>query len=52
MTVLTVDEDGWDYGLDVLLKALFLGAKNAIPQMRATGGGKSVRCRFATIRCC
>jgi NAD(P)-dependent dehydrogenase (short-subunit alcohol dehydrogenase family) len=41
-TALTVDEDGWDYGIDVLLKALYLGAKHAIPHMRATGGGNII----------
>ena len=41
-TALTVDEDGWDYGIDVLLKALYLGPKNAIPHMRATGGGNII----------
>jgi NAD(P)-dependent dehydrogenase (short-subunit alcohol dehydrogenase family) len=41
-SALTVDEDGWDYGIDVLLKALYLGAKNAIPHMQATGGGNIV----------
>jgi NAD(P)-dependent dehydrogenase (short-subunit alcohol dehydrogenase family) len=41
-SALTVDEDGWDYGIDVLLKALYLGAKNAIPHMRATGGGNII----------
>ena len=41
-TALTVEEDGWDYGIDVLLKALYLGAKHAIPHMRAGGGGNIV----------
>lgn len=41
-TALTVDEEGWDYGIDVLLKALFLGAKHAIPHMRANGGGNII----------
>ena len=41
-SALTVDEDGWDYGIDVLLKALYLGPKNAIPHMRATGGGNII----------
>ena len=41
-TALTVDEDGWDYGIDVLLKALFLGAKHAIPHMRSKGGGNII----------
>lgn len=41
-TAVTVDEDGWDYGIDVLLKALYLGAKHAIPHMRASGGGNII----------
>jgi NAD(P)-dependent dehydrogenase (short-subunit alcohol dehydrogenase family) len=41
-TALTVEEEGWDYGIDVLLKALYLGAKHAIPHMRANGGGNII----------
>ena len=41
-TALTVKEDSWDYGIDVLLKALFLGPKHAIPHMRSTGGGSII----------
>ncbi len=33
-----VNESDWDYGFDVLLKALYLGAKYAIPHMKASGG--------------
>jgi len=38
----TVDESDWDYGFDVLLKALYLGAKHAIPHMKASGGGNII----------
>ena len=41
-TALTVEEDNWNYGIDVLLKALYLGAKNAIPHMRVNGGGNII----------
>jgi NAD(P)-dependent dehydrogenase (short-subunit alcohol dehydrogenase family) len=41
-TAVTVDEDSWDYGIDILLKALFLGAKHAIPHMRTAGGGNII----------
>ena len=41
-TALTVEEDGWDYGIDVLLKALYLGAKHSIPHMRVGGGGNII----------
>ena len=41
-SAVTVDEDDWDYGFDVLLKALYLGAKYAIPHMRAAGGGNII----------
>jgi NAD(P)-dependent dehydrogenase (short-subunit alcohol dehydrogenase family) len=41
-SAVTVDEDSWNYGIDVLLKALYLGPKYAIPHMRATGGGNII----------
>ena len=41
-TALTVEEDNWNYGIDVLLKALYLGPKNAIPHMRVNGGGNII----------
>jgi NAD(P)-dependent dehydrogenase (short-subunit alcohol dehydrogenase family) len=41
-TALTVEEDAWDYGIDVLLKALYLGVKHAVPHMRAAGGGNII----------
>lgn len=37
-----VAEDAWDYGLSVLAKALYLGAKYAVPVMREGGGGNIV----------
>ncbi len=36
---ISVEEADWDYGIDVLVKALYLGAKHAVPRMRAVGGG-------------
>lgn len=39
---LSVEEKDWDYGIDVLVKALYLGAKHAVPQMRAVGGGSII----------
>ena len=41
-SAITVEEDDWDYGFDVLLKALYLGAKHVIPHMRAAGGGNII----------
>lgn len=38
-SVLDVDEDGWDRSLDVMLKAVFLGCKHAVPHMIKQGGG-------------
>ncbi len=37
-----LSEEGWDWGMGVLAKALFLGAKHAVPHMRATGGGNII----------
>ncbi len=37
-----VAEADWDWGMNVLAKAHFLGAKYAVPQMRKTGGGSIV----------
>ena len=39
---ITVQEDDWDYGIDVLVKALYLGAKHAVPHIRAAGGGSII----------
>jgi len=41
-SALTVEENEWDYGIDILLKALYLGPKHAIPHMRAVGGGNII----------
>lgn len=38
----TVPEDGWDLGMSMLTKALYLGAKYAVPEMEKTGGGSIV----------
>src|SRR6185295_13275736 len=38
-TVVELDEADWDRSFDVLLKALYLGCKHAIPEMRKDGGG-------------
>ncbi len=39
---LSVSEDDWDYGIDVLVKALYLDAKSAVPHLRAVGGGSII----------
>ena len=38
-SALEVDEDQWDLGINVYLKALFLGAKYAIPHLKSGHGG-------------
>jgi NAD(P)-dependent dehydrogenase (short-subunit alcohol dehydrogenase family) len=37
-----VEEDAWDRGLAILIKALYLGAKYAVPEMQKAGGGAIV----------
>ncbi len=37
-----VEEDAWDRGMALLVKALYLGAKYAIPHMERAGGGAIV----------
>ncbi|MDA1257186.1 MAG: glucose 1-dehydrogenase [Chloroflexi bacterium] len=37
-----VDADDWDQGMALLTKALFLGAKYAVPEMEKVGGGSIV----------
>lgn len=37
-----VTEAAWDRGMAVLVKSMFLGAKYAVPHMRAAGGGSIV----------
>ena len=34
-----VSEEDWDWGMAVLSKAIYLGAKHAVPLMRRSGGG-------------
>lgn len=41
-TVEELAEEDWDHGLDVMLKAVFLMGKVAIPHLRAAGGGAIV----------
>jgi NAD(P)-dependent dehydrogenase (short-subunit alcohol dehydrogenase family) len=41
-SALEVTEEGWDSGMAVLVKAMFLGAKYAVPEMRKVGGGSIV----------
>jgi NAD(P)-dependent dehydrogenase (short-subunit alcohol dehydrogenase family) len=37
-----VSEEGWDLGMGVLVKSMFLGAKYAVPHMERAGGGSIV----------
>jgi NAD(P)-dependent dehydrogenase (short-subunit alcohol dehydrogenase family) len=39
---LEVTEDGWDKGLAILTKSIFLGVKHAVPEMQRAGGGAIV----------
>jgi NAD(P)-dependent dehydrogenase (short-subunit alcohol dehydrogenase family) len=41
-SALEVTEEGWDSGMAVLVKAMFLGAKYAVPEMRKVGRGSIV----------
>ena len=41
-SALEVEEEGWDRGMALLVKALYLGAKHAIPHMERAGGGAIV----------
>lgn len=41
-SALDVSEDGWDQGLAVLMKSIFLGVKHAVPVMQRSGGGSIV----------
>ena len=41
-SALEVTEEAWNYGMDVMMKSIFLGAKFAIPHMRRAGGGSIV----------
>ena len=37
-----VTDEQWDFGMSILVKAIFLGAKYAVPKMRKIGGGNIV----------
>ena len=39
---LEVTEEDWDFGMALLVKAIFLAAKYAVPQMRKTGTGSII----------
>jgi len=41
-SALDVTEEGWDRGMAVLVKSMFLGAKYAVPVMERSGGGSIV----------
>ncbi len=41
-TAESVEEADWDWGMSVLTKALYLGAKHAVPHMRKGGGGSII----------
>jgi NAD(P)-dependent dehydrogenase (short-subunit alcohol dehydrogenase family) len=41
-SALTVTDEAWDYGMTVMVKALFWSAKYAVPHMQASGGGNII----------
>ena len=41
-SAVTLTESAWDYAMDTMVKALFLGVKYAAPQMQTSGGGSIV----------
>lgn len=41
-SALTLSESAWDYAMNVMVKAIFLGAKLAVPHMQANGGGNII----------
>ncbi|MBT3941924.1 MAG: SDR family oxidoreductase [Chloroflexi bacterium] len=41
-SAVSVPEEGWDLGMSMLTKALYLGAKYAVPEMSKIGGGSIV----------
>jgi NAD(P)-dependent dehydrogenase (short-subunit alcohol dehydrogenase family) len=41
-SALTLRESAWDYAMNVMVKALFLGAKYAVPQMEKQGKGSII----------
>lgn len=38
----SVKEEDWDYGISILAKAIYLGAKHVVPVMKKNGGGSIV----------
>lgn len=38
----TLSESSWDWAMDIMVKAIFLGVKFAVPEMAKTGGGSIV----------
>ena len=41
-TAVDVTERQWDEGMGILVKAIYLGVKYAVPEMRKSGGGSIV----------
>lgn len=41
-SAIDVPEEGWDEGMAVMTKALYLGAKYAVPEMEKAGGGSII----------
>jgi NAD(P)-dependent dehydrogenase (short-subunit alcohol dehydrogenase family) len=41
-SAVTLSESAWDYAMNVMVKALFLGAKYAVPEMQKNGQGSIV----------
>lgn len=41
-TAETLSESSWDWAMNILVKAIFLGVKFAVPHMEKTGGGSIV----------
>ncbi len=41
-SAVTLSESAWDYAMNVMVKAIFLGAKLAVPHMQKQGGGNIV----------
>ncbi|HUX88970.1 MAG TPA: SDR family oxidoreductase, partial [Chloroflexota bacterium] len=41
-TAVEVSEEDWDLGMAVMTKALYLGAKHAVPRMQEVGGGSII----------
>ena len=41
-SALTLSESAWDYAMNVMVKAIFLGVKLAVPHMQRQGGGSII----------